>query len=144
MQEVAEDNIDDITQPTDLFIHPNQLDPTELDEDGTTLEENHQNNGASLPHVIQPSLPNSPLKDASVATDEPSPRPYVEDSDTTRLSITEDLSEVRFRGAYGEIYGVYQNWVHQDSGNNMDGGIKEDGKWKYIGGKNCLFFNPML
>ena len=38
MQEVAEDNIDDITQPTDLFTHPDKLDPTELAEDGTTLE----------------------------------------------------------------------------------------------------------
>ena len=131
MQEVAEDNIDDITQPTDLFTHPNELDPTELAKDGTTLDENHQNNGAFPPYVIQPSLPNSPLKDASVATDEPPPRPCVEDSNATRLSIMEDLPEVLFKGDYDDLYGVYHNWVHQDPRNNLDGGTKEDGKWKY-------------
>ena len=51
MHEVAEDNIDDITQPTYLFTQPDNLDPTELAEDGTTLDEKHQYNGASPQHV---------------------------------------------------------------------------------------------
>ena len=141
MQEVAEDNIDDITQPTDLFNHPDKLDPRELAEDGTTLDENHQTNGDSPTYVIQPSLSNSPLKDASFSTDEPLPRPCVEDSDVTRLSIMEDLPEVLFKRAYDELYGVYQNWVQQDPGNNLDGGTKEDGKWKYRW-KNLSVFQP--
>ena len=142
MQEVAEDNIDDTTQPTDLLTHPNELDPMELSEDGTTLDKNHQNNGSSPSYVIQPSLPKSPLKDASVATDEPPPRPCVEARDATRLSIMEDLPEVLFKGAYDDLYGVYQNWVHQDPGNNLDGGTKEDGKWKYRW-KNLSVFQPI-
>ena len=141
MQEVAEDNIDDITQPTDLFTHPDELDPTELAEDGTNLDENHQNNGASPPYVIQPSLPNSPLKGASVAKYEPPPRPCVEDRYATCLSIMEDLSKVLFKGAYDDLYGVYHNWVHQDPGNNLDGGTKEDGKWKYRW-RNLSVFQP--
>ena len=130
MHEVAEDNIDDITQPTYLFTQPDKLDPTELAEDGTTLDENHQYNGASPRHVTQPSLSNLPLTYTSVATDEPLPRLCVQDSDATRLSRMEDLPEVRLKGADYEFYGVYQHWLHQDPGNNLDGGIKEDVKWK--------------
>ena len=28
------------------------------------------------------------------------------------------------------IYGVYQDWVHQNPGDHLDGGIAEDIKWK--------------
>ena len=28
------------------------------------------------------------------------------------------------------LYGVYQNWVHQNPGYHLDGGITEDSKWQ--------------
>ena len=37
MHEVAEENIDDINQPTELFTHTKNLNPTELANYGTTL-----------------------------------------------------------------------------------------------------------
>ena len=143
MHEVAEDNIDDIAQPTYLFTQPDELDPKELANDGTTMDENHQYNGASPRNVTQPSLSKSPLTYTLVATDEPLPHPCVEDSDATRLSRMEDLPEVLLKVADDELYRVYQNWVHQDPGNNLDGGIKEDGKWKSRW-KTCLFANPTI
>ena len=66
MHEVAEDNIDDIAQPTYLFTQPDELDPKELANDGTTMDENHQYNGASPRNVTQPSLSKSPLTYALV------------------------------------------------------------------------------
>ena len=105
------------------------------------MDENHQYNGASPRNVTQPSLSKSPLTYTLVATDEPLPHPYVEDSNATHLSRMEDLPEVRLKGSDDEIYGVYRHWVHQDPGNNLDGGIKEDGKWKYRW-KNLSVFQP--
>ena len=124
MHEVSEDNIDDITQKTDLFTQPDEIDHTELADDGATPDENHQYNRASTWNVTQPSLPNSPLTYASVDTDEPTPCPCVEDSDTNHLASMEDPPEVHLRGADNELYGVYQDWMHQDPGNNPDVGIK--------------------
>ena len=84
----------------------------ELAEDGTTLDENHQYNGASPRHVTQPYMSNSPLTYTLVATDETLPRPCVEDSDATRLSRMEDLPEVLLKVADDELYRVYQHQVH--------------------------------
>ena len=53
----------------------------------------------------------------------------------------EDLPEVCLKGADDELYGFYQHWVHQYPGNNLDGGIKEDGRWKYRW-KNLSVFQP--
>ena len=40
------------------------------------------------------------------------------------------LPEVHIRGADDTLYGVYQDWVHQNPGNHLDGEIKEDVKWQ--------------
>ena len=53
MHKVAEDNIDDITQPEDLFTQPDKLGLTELAEDGTAPDKKHQYNGASPWHVTR-------------------------------------------------------------------------------------------
>ena len=45
MNEVAEEEIDPITQANNLFTHPNKLDPKELADDGTTPAENHRDKG---------------------------------------------------------------------------------------------------
>ena len=41
-----------------------------------------------------------------------------------------DLIYVRLRGYNGMLFGVYQNWAHQNPGNHLDVGIAEDGKWQ--------------
>ena len=99
MHKVAENYLDDITLPTNLFAHPYEINPTELANDGTTPDDNHQYNGALTSHVIQPSLPNSPLTDDLVAMDDPPPRPCVEVSDATCLANTENLPEFLPQGS---------------------------------------------
>ena len=47
----------------------------------------------------------------------------------------ENLPDVHLLGAYDMLFGVYQDWVHQNPGNHLDGGITEDGKWQARWGK---------
>ena len=77
----------------------------------------------------QASSLNSPLTDTSVAPDETLPRPHVEAGDSAVLAGTGDLLDVRLLVADNMLFGVYQDWVHKNSGNNLYGGITEDGKW---------------
>ena len=92
---------------------------------------NHRDNGASPPHDTQPSSPHSPLTDALVDPDKPPLLPHIDFSDTTRLVIAENYPEVRLKAAYNALFGVYQDWVHQNPWNNLYGEIKENGKWQY-------------
>ena len=41
-----------------------------------------------------------------------------------------NLPHVRIKGEDVILFGVYQDWVPQNPGNHMDGGITEDGKWQ--------------
>ena len=106
MHNVAEEDIDTLARPTELFTHPDKLDPTELAADGTTLAKNHRNNGALPPYGTQQSLPYSPLSDASVAMDEPPSQPRVEDSASACLSSVEDLLKVCLKENDGIIWGL--------------------------------------
>ena len=78
-----------------------------------------------------------------VATDEPPPRPCVEDRDATRLSRMEDLPEFRLKGADDDLYGIYQHLVNQDPGKIWMVESKRTVSGN-IGGKTCLFSNPMI
>ena len=124
-------DIKEFTQPTDLFTYPDKLNPMYLADDKTTPTESHQENGALPPHVTQPYSQNSPLTDASVATNEPMLLPRVDNSDTTYLAITYDHPEVRLKAANNALFHVYENWEHQNPGTRLDSGIKEDRKCKY-------------
>ena len=62
--------------------------------------------------------------------DKPTPRPCIQDGYATCLVSMADLHEVQRKVSDNALYGVYQDWVHQNPGNNLDGGIKEDGKWQ--------------
>ena len=64
---------------------------------------------------------------ALVTTDKNPLRPRV---DVTRQAITEDHPEVRLKAAENAIFSISQGWVHQNTGNHLDGRIKEDGKWQ--------------
>ena len=41
-----------------------------------------------------------------------------------------DLLDVRILGSDYMLFEVYQDWVHQNPGNHLDGGITEDDKWQ--------------
>ena len=114
-----------------IFIQPDELGSNELANDKTTLTEKHQYNGASPSLVTQLHSPHSPLTDTAVALNKPPPRPFVEAVDAACLARDTDLPEVRLQLANNMIFWVYQDWVHQNPGNHMDGGSTEDGKCKY-------------
>ena len=49
---------------------------------------------------------------------------------TSVLARVGDLPEVLPQGADDMLFGVYQDWVHQNPGNHLDDGITEDGNWQ--------------
>ena len=63
--------------------------------------------------------PAAPLKQTSV------------EAGNTDLQVQEgDLPDIRLIGANYMLYGVYQDWLHQNSGDHLDGGIEEERKWQ--------------
>ena len=100
----------------------------ELDDANTNPSENHQDNGDMPPVNTQPSTPHSPLEYASVASAAPPPHPRAKASNTNLQARDGDLPDVCLLGAEYMLYGVYQDWVHQNLGNHLDGGIVEDSK----------------
>ena len=123
MHEVVEGYIDKITCPMHISNQPNELNSTEIANDETTSAENHEYNGASPPHGTIPSLPQSPLTYASIATDEPLTRPLVEAGNDSQIAYMADHPKVHPKAANDALFGIYQDWVHQNTGNHLDSGI---------------------
>ena len=94
MHEVANVDLEETNQPTEIFYQTNNIYPMELANYETTPANIHQDNGASPPHSTQTSSPHSPLAYTSVAPDEPPLHPRV---DTACLTRTEDHPEVRLK-----------------------------------------------
>ena len=109
MHNIAEYELDAVTQPMEIFAQTDKIDPIDLADGGTTLAKNHQYNGALPPHGTQPSLPYSPLIDASVATDEPLTRPHIENVNAACLPSAADLQRVCLKRSGGMRCGVYQD-----------------------------------
>ena len=65
-----------------------------------------------------------------MASAAPLTRPRVEASNTSLQGQEGDLPDFCLLGADYMLYGVYQDWVHQNTGYHLDGGISEDSKWK--------------
>ena len=53
-------------------------------------------------------------------------RPRIDTGDTARLVSMVDHPEVHLKTADDALFGVYQDWVHQNIVNHLDGVIKED------------------
>ena len=96
----------------------------ELADGKTTPEENQQYNGTFPMYVTHPSLLKSPLIDALVAPEDSPLRPCIDTSDAPCLAITADHPKVCLKAAYNALFEVEQDWVQQNPGNNLDGGIK--------------------
>ena len=106
MHKVAEVNLEEITQPTELFNQPDDLNPTEIAGIEITPDENHQENGASPSHITQPSSPHSPLTDASVAPYEHLLRPCIDVKNIICPESMADHPEVIFKADNYALYGV--------------------------------------
>ena len=92
-----------------------------------------------LPEHSSPTYPHE-----TDPTDIASPPPHTHSyaSAAAQLAIDSDLKVVRLTDADDVLFGVYQDWVHQNSGTHLDGVINEDVKWQYRWKK--LFFKPTL
>ena len=123
MYEVAEVNIEDFSQPTELFTQPDKVDPTEIANDDTTPAETYQDNGTMPTHGTQPSSPHSPLTYASVDLEPPLLRPCVDDGAVACLASTTELPKVRLKAANDVLFSVYQDWLHHNPVTHLDGGI---------------------
>ena len=130
MHEVAEDEMDTTTRPTVLFSHTDELNIPELADAETDPPENHQDNVATPLVNTEPSPPHSPPKDTSVASAAPLPRPYIEAGNAALQAQEGDLPEVLLFGNDYILFGVYQDRVHQNPGDHLDGVIAEDSKWQ--------------
>ena len=130
MHEVSAVEFEDFTQPTEIFTYHNEFKPTELADEDTTPAENNKKNGSIMPHGTQPSLSHSPLTDYSVPLEPPSLLHRVNDTTAACLSSMANHPEVHLKAAENTIFSVYQDWVHQNPGTQLDGGINKYGKWK--------------
>ena len=70
------------------------------------------------------------MEDTSVASAAPLPRPCVESGDVDLQAREVYLPDIFLLGSNYMIYGVYQDWVHQNPGDHLDEGIAEDSKWQ--------------
>ena len=92
--------------------------------------EKHRDNGATPPVNTQTSPPHSPLEYTLVASAAPPPFSCVEAINSALHAQEGDLPDVRLISAYYMLYAVYQDWVHQNPGDHLDGGIAEYSKWQ--------------
>ena len=67
--------------------------------------------------------------DASTAMDKPPTPPPIEDVNASQLACMSDHPKVDPKASDDALFGIYEYWVHQNTGNHMNDGIKEEGKW---------------
>ena len=87
-------------------------------------------NGATPLVGTQPSSSHSSLEDTLVALYKPPTRSYVKAIDAALQARAEDLPDVRLLWSNYMLYELYQDWVHQNPGEHLDGGIAEYIKWQ--------------
>ena len=80
--------------------------------------------------LIQTFPPNSPLVYTPEAMASPPPRTRTHASAAARLASNSKLEDIRLTAADDALFGIYQNWLHQNTGTHLYGMIEEDGKWQ--------------
>ena len=129
MHEAAEVQIDEITQTTNLFTHTNEIPYLacwQQDHPGWIPQRQWRSTAACPPTIISALTPGRRLGYSVQA----SATPRVDASDAAFLVSTETHPEVCLKAEYYTLFGVYQDWVQQNPGNHLYGGIKEDSKWQ--------------
>ena len=53
-------------------------------------------------------------------------------SASDRLAIKSDLNEACLTADDDVLFGIYQDWVHQNPGTHLDGGLEDNVKWQVI------------
>ena len=123
MHEVADSKIIKLTRTTVLFYRIDEIKLTELNDAETDPPENLQDNGATLRVLTQPYPLHSPLEDDLVDPAAFLPCPCVKAGDVALQVQERDLPDTNLLGSDYMIYGVYQDWGHQNPGEHLDGGI---------------------
>ena len=98
MHEVANVDLEETNQPTEIFYQTNNIYPMELANYETTPANIHQDNGASPPQSTQTYSPHSPLAYTSVAPVDPLPHPCDQARYAAHLACAENLPEVFLKG----------------------------------------------
>ena len=120
MHEIAEGELDTTARPTVLFSHTDELEIQELAVAKTNPHENRQDDGAMTPVNTQFSPTHSSPEDTLVFSTKPPPCPRIKAGDAALQARKGDLPDVRLLGANYMLYGVYQDWEHQDQGDHLD------------------------
>ena len=128
VHEVLEGELKAIARPTVLLSHTNELKIPEPAEAETDPPKNHQDNGAMPPVNTHPSPLHSPPKDTSVTSADLPPLPRVKSGDAALQVREGDLPDILLLSPKYMLYGVYQDWVHQNPVEHLDGRITEDSK----------------
>ena len=113
------------------FTQPDEVNPTELPNNETTPDENHQYNGTTPSYATQPSLLHSLLIDASVTLELFPLCHHIDPGAVDCVANTSNFPKVNLMASDDAIFSVYQDWVHQNTSTHLDGGSNEYGKWKY-------------
>ena len=123
MYKVLLEEINAILRLTLLFNHTKKFEITELANAKTDPTKNHQYNGDTPPLGTQPCSLHSPLTYTLVTPVYPPPCPRFEAIYDAFIARSGDLPDVCLLGADKILFGVYQDWAHQNTRNHLDGGI---------------------
>ena len=116
------------SSPKELFTHPHKIDPTELVNKEANQSKKPLYNDATSPLSTHTYSLHPPPLDTPESPDLPPPRPCVDAIVAALLASKSNLPGVLLTAASGALFGIYQDWVHQNPGIRLYEGIKEDGK----------------
>ena len=97
---------------------------------GATRTKTPLDNGGIKPLLTQTPSQYPPPVDAPDAPDSPPPGAQEDASDSACLVSVANLPGERLMATDDNIFSFYQDWVHQNPGTYMDGGVEDDGKWQ--------------
>ena len=130
MREEVRTDLEEISSPRVLFIPPHEINPTEISVEEDNPIEKHCNTGTIPPLSTNPYPPHSHQIKPSEAPYTAPPRLCIDSRTTACLVRSGDLPRVHLTASTAALFGVYQDWVHQNPDINLDEIIGEDGKWQ--------------
>ena len=81
-------------------------------------------------YITQPSLPHSPLTYAPVTLELPMICLRINSGADVHLAITSNQPKAYPKEPGDMLFSVTQDWLNQNVGTYMDGGIKKFGEWQ--------------
>ena len=100
-----------------------------------TQTKNPLDNGEMSPLLTQPPSQYSPPVDDPDAPEAPESPPPVPPEYTSNANLLESEGDPERdcpTADNDKLFGVYQDWMHQNPGTHLDCRIDEDGKWQKI------------